>query len=306
MIISRLTGGLGNQMFQYAAGLSLAEHLRTVLKLDVSWFRMDPTYEAHNRYAMSCLNITEQFATQEEIHRVRGIQLTRPEHLAARLARSLHLYQYANRFASPSNLHYPQSFRFYPGFFNQPDNTYLHGMWQSEQFFAPVSDLLSLHFTFRYPIAPGVAETMTKIRGRGPSVAIHFRRGDYVRNSEFNRVIGVLGFGYYLQAMDVMRERHPDVTFYVFSDDIDTIEREFRPRFPCVYVHEGDRWNSYEKIRLMSACDHSITSNSSFSWWAAWLNPNPNKTVIAPDPWFAGGTQDGSDVVPASWLRLPR
>ena len=79
MIITWLSGGLGNQMFQYAAGLALAERRRTVLKLDVSWFREDPGYEAHNRYALSCLNITEQFATQQEIERVRGVQFTRTE-----------------------------------------------------------------------------------------------------------------------------------------------------------------------------------------------------------------------------------
>jgi hypothetical protein len=306
MIISRLTGGLGNQMFQYAAGLSLAEHHRTVLKLDVSWFQMDPAYEAHNRYALSCLNITEQFAVQEEIERLQGVQLTRSERFAARLAKSLHFYRYARRHAGPSNLHYAESFRFYPGFFQQPDNTYLHGMWQSEQFFAPISDLLRLHFSFRYGMQPGVSELMSRIRGEGPSVAVHFRRGDYVRNSGFNEVIGVLDFDYYRRAMAQMRERHPNLTFYVFSDDIDSIEREFKPTAPCVYVRAVEHWHSYDKIRLMSACSHAIISNSTFAWWAAWLNPSSNKTVIAPDPWFAGGTQDGRDVIPAAWLRLPR
>jgi hypothetical protein len=305
MIITHLMGGLGNQMFQYAAGLSLAEQHRTVLKLDVGWFRVDPAYEAHNRYSLSCLNITEQFAVKEEIDRLQGVQLTRSERTAARLARLLRLYRYANQYAGASNLHRAEDFRFYPGFFAQPDNTYLHGMWQSEQFFAPVSNLLRLHFTFRYPMTPGVAEMRARIQ-RGPSAAVHFRRGDYVRNPAFNQVIGVLDFDYYHRAMALMRERHPDTTFYIFSDDIDAIEREFRPTLPCVYVRAVEHWHSYDKIRLMSACDHSIISNSTFAWWAAWLNPRPGKLVIAPDPWFAGGTQDGSDVVPKPWLRLPR
>jgi hypothetical protein len=293
-------------MFQYAAGLSLAERNRTVLKLDVEWFRLDPAFEAHNRYALSCLNVTEQFAVKEEIDRVRGVSLTRIERLAARVAKPLHFYRYASRHSAPSNLHYAPGFRFYPGFFDQPDNTYLHGMWQSEKFFEPVSNLLRLHFSFRYPMLPAVAPVISRIQGGGPSAAVHFRRGDYVRNSEFNQVIGVLGFDYYVRAMAAMRERYPDVTFYVFSDDIDAVEREFRPKHPCVYVRVDDRWHSYEKIRLMSACSHAIISNSTFSWWAAWLNPNPGKLVIAPDPWFSGGKQDGSDVVPASWLRQPR
>jgi hypothetical protein len=305
MIITWLTGGLGNQMFQYAAGLSLAEHRRTVLKLDVSWYRVDPEYEAHNRYALSCLNITEQFATQEEIDRVRGVQLTQTERWAVQLARTLRFYRHANRFAAPANSHYAESFAFYPGFFDQPDNTYLHGMWQSERFFQPVSNLLRLHFSFRYPMQPAVTGMMSRIQDGGPSVAVHFRRGDYVRNPEFNKANGVLGFDYYHRAMALMRDRHPDATFYVFSDDIDGIERDFRPPFPCVFVRATQPWHSYDKIRLMSACNHAIISNSTFAWWGAWLNPNPNKSVIAPDPWFAGGTQNGSDVVPQPWLRLP-
>ncbi len=305
MIITWLTGGLGNQMFQYAAGLSLAEHRRTVLKLDVSWFRLDPEYEAHNRYALSCFNITEQFAAPEEIDRVRGVQLTRTERWAAHLARRLRLYRYANRHAGPSNLHYAKDFKFYRGFFDQPDNTYLHGMWQSERFFQPVANLLRLHFSFRYPMQPTVAAMLDRIRAGGPSAAVHFRRGDYVRNATFNRNIGVVDFGYYLKAMELLRERHPNLTFYVFSDDIDAIERDFRPTAPCIFVRATQPWHSYDKIRLMSACNHAIISNSTFAWWAAWLNANPEKTVIAPDPWFAGGTNDGSDVVPLSWQRLP-
>ena len=305
MIITRLTGGLGNQMFQYAAGLALAEHRRTVLKLDVDWFRLDPAYEAHNRYALSCFNLTEQFATAEEIDRVRGVDLTRAERWAARAARALHFYRYANRHAGPSNLHYAQDFSFYPGFFDQPDPTYLHGMWQSEKFFAPVANLLRLHFSFRYPMPPAVAQMLARIQGGGPSVAVHFRRGDYVRNASFNQAIGVLGFGYYLRAMALLRERHPDLVFYVFSDDIDAIERDFRPPVPCVFVRATDHWHSYDKIRLMSACHHAIISNSTFAWWAAWLNPNAGKSVVAPAVWFAGGEHDDRDVVPASWRRLP-
>jgi len=305
MIITRLTGGLGNQMFQYAAGLSLAEHRRTVLKLDVGWFRLDPAYEAHNRYALSCFNITEQFAVPEEIDAARGVELTRTERWAARLARSLRLYRYARRHAGPSNLHYAEDFKFYPNFFAQPDPTYLHGMWQSELFFEPVSQLLRLHFSFRYPMQPAVAQMLERIQSGGPSVAVHFRRGDYVRNAAFHQTIGVLGFGYYERAMARLREQHPGLIFYIFSDDIDAIEREFRPSAPCVFVRATQPWHSYDKIRLMSACQHAIISNSTFAWWAAWLNPHPQKSVVAPGTWFAGGEHDDGDVVPSSWLRLP-
>lgn len=302
MIISWLTGGLGNQMFQYAAGLALAHARRTVLKLDVSWFREDPAYEDHNRYALNCFNVTEQFATEEEIARSRGIRVTRMERWSVPVARALRFYQYANRLTVTGNSYRQPTFGYDPGFFTLPDNSYLHGMFQSEKYFAPVSGILRQHFTFRYPPLPSVAAMMERIRS-GPSAAVHFRRGDYVRDKRFNSEIGVLSLDYYHRAIATLRERHPAVTLYLFSDDIDTIEREFTPHGPHVFVRATQPWHSYDKIRLMSLCDHAIIANSTFSWWAAWLNSDVDKVVIAPQPWFAG--RAGDDIVPPSWVKLP-
>ncbi len=306
MIITRLQGGLGNQMFQYAAGVALAERRRTVLKLDVSWFREYAEFEAHNRYALSCFNITEQFATQEEIDRVAGVKLTRAERWSAALAESLHFYRYARRHAAPANTYYEPPSRFSATFFDQPDNTYLYGMWQSEDYFAPIAHLLRLHFSFRYPPQPSVSAMAERIRSAGPSVAVHFRRGDYVRNPAFNQQIGVLPLDYYEQAIALVRERQPDAILYIFSDDIDGIEREFRPPGPHVFVRATQPWHAFDEIRLMSLCQHAIISNSTFAWWSAWLNPNPDKLVVAPDPWFAGANSSGGDLVPRSWRRLSR
>jgi hypothetical protein len=305
MIITHLTGGLGNQMSQYAAGLALAQQRRTVLKLDVSWFKEHAEYEAHNIYGLHCFNIIEQFATREEIDRVRGVQLTRTERWSVAIARALRFYRYANQHAMPANWHRPPTFAFYPEFFAQPDNTYLNGMFQSEKFFAPAAGLLRLHFSFRYPATPAVADMAARIRS-GPSAAIHFRRGDYTRNPTFAREIGVLGLDYYHRAIRLLRERSPAATLYVFSDDIDAVAREFTPPGPHVFVRSVGHWHPWDKIRLMSLCEHIAIANSTFSWWAAWLNPSPDKLVIAPAPWFAGGEHDDSDVVPSTWLKLPR
>lgn len=305
MIITSLSGGLGNQMFQYAAGLALAEHHRTTLKLDVGWFRADPAYEAHNRYALSCFNLTEQFATDEEIERQRGVQLTRTERWSVALAHALRLRRYAARHAAPANWHRPPTFRFYPEFFNQPDFTYLNGMFQSEKFFAPVADLLRLHFSLRYPPSPGVVALAARIRS-GPSAALHFRRGDYARDAAFNSEIGVVGPAYYARALALLRARSPDATLYIFSDDIEAVAREFIPAGPHVFVRCVAPWHPWDKIRLMSLCEHIAIANSTFSWWAAWLNPDPAKLVIAPDPWFDRSEHDGSDLVPAGWHRVSR
>ena len=305
MIISWLTGGLGNQMFQYAAGLALAEQRRTVLKLDVRWFKEDPAYEAHNRYALSCFNVTEQFATDEEIDRLHGFNLTTTERWSVAIARALQLRQHVRRMVTHGHPHRPPTNAFYPDFFQQPDNTHLAGMFQSERFFEPAANLVRLHFSLRYPPQPEVAAVAEQIRS-GPSAAVHFRRGDYTRNPTFAKDLGVIGLDYYHRAVRLLRERSPNATLYIFSDDIEAVAREFQPPGPHVFVRAVKPWHPYDKIRLMSLCEHIAIANSTFSWWAAWLNPSPDKLVIAPDPWLDNSALDGRDVVPASWTKLSR
>ncbi len=305
MIITQLNGGLGNQMFQYAAGLALAEQRRTALKLDVSWFREYAEFEAHNRYALSCFNLIEQFATAEEVERLRGAALTRTERWSVGLARALRFNRYAGHMTQRGTEHIAKQFTFYPEFFALPNDTHLAGYWQSERFFAPVANLLRLHFSFRYPPQPAVAAMAERICQAGPSAAVHFRRGDYQRNATFAQHIGVVDLAYYHRAVALLREAHPGITFFIFSDDIDTIEREFQPGGEHVFVRATQPWHAYDKIRLMSLCQHAVISNSTFAWWAAWLNPSPTKLIVAPDPWFASSVHDCSQVVPDGWRRIP-
>jgi len=303
MIISRLTGGLGNQMFQYAAGLALAEHHRTTLKLDVEWFRMDPQYEAHNRYALSCFNITEQFATREEIDRVKGRGLTRSEKMAAAIAGPLGLQRLAESLRCSGKTYFNrQYFVRDPQFLEQPDPCYLHGMWQSESFFKPVENLLRLQFSFRYPPQPEVAEMEKKIRTTRASAFVHFRRGDYTRNPDFRDKIGVLEMDYYRRAIEELNQRMPNLHLFIFSDDIEAIAKEFTPEQSHTYVRCVAPWHPYDKIRLMAACDHGIIANSTFSWWGGWLNPNPDKIIIGPQRWRKDPAVDCRDALPDSWL----
>lgn len=309
MIITWLTGGLGNQMFQYAAGLALAERHRTVLKLDISWFRDDPAYESHNRYALSFWNITEQFATAEEIERIRGVNLTRTERWSVGLARMLRLRRYADWMNRPGMLFQEPMLTGNPAALaTVPDNTYLHGMWQSEENFTGIAPLLRQHFTLRYPLSPAAQACAGAIAAARPAVAVHFRRGDFARNPTFARDLGVLGPGYYASAMKRIRALAPHATLFVFSDDIDAVQREFQPGLPCHFYRTSSAFRAYEQIHLMSLCDHAIISNSTFAWWGAWLHAGgaDGRLVIAPEPWFANPALDGAAVVPARWTRLAR
>lgn len=302
MIITWLTGGLGNQMFQYAAGLALARHRQTELKLDASWFADSPDRKPHERYGLSAFNITESFATPEETRRARGIRPRRHIRLAHTLAQAL---GFARAFPpeAPGNWHAPPTFAYYAGFLEQPDNTYLHGMFQSERFFAPVAELLRSHFTLRQPAPPAIDAIAQRIK-RSPSAFVHFRRGDYARDPRYVREIGALGRGYYELAIDSFRRRHPKTMLYVFSDDIDAVAREFTPPGPHEFVREPSGTAAHDVLRLMRLCDHAIIANSTLGWWGAWLAEKPGQIVIAPARWFADATlRDSRDILPERWER---
>lgn len=298
MIISHLMGGLGNQMFEYAAGLALARQRRTTLKLDVSFYHEHDIDDRH--YALDCLNVPAQFATAEEIQRfARGT--TWKERALVRLLNACGIRRFDLSLVQTGTVHYQKQWTYYPEFHQLPDNVWLHGNYQSEKFFDSVADILRSQFSFRYPATAEVEDMAAKIRSK-PSVAIHLRRGDYCGKYQS---IGAMSFDYYNRALNALRSKVPaETVYYIFSDEIDVVEREFQLPAPHYFVKCVQDANHYDALRLMSSCDHNIIANSTFSWWAAWLNPHPHKLVVAPERWFASGRWDERDMTPQSWLRI--
>lgn len=297
MIITRLTGGLGNQMFQYAAGRALALKHGAELKLDRAWFTADPAPLAHEAYALDGFSLTPAFATPQEIDAAHNRGLPRLVRWSRGLRRRLGL--------PVPGVAYDGDFSFQPGFWSHPDGTYLHGNWQSEKYFAPAGAAIRQDFAHRTPPPPDLQPILDRI-GRGPSVCVHFRRGDYVSNPTYARENGALDLAYYERAITRVRARSPDAKLYVFSDDIERVAAEFNPGCPHEYVREPAGTTPAETLRLMRACRHFVIANSTLSWWAAWLSTAADQVVIAPDPWFAGRLRNGADIVPDHWQRLPR
>ena len=283
----------------------MAESHRTVLKLDVSWFQRYPRWEAHNRYALSCFHITEQFATQDEVDHLRDAHLGRLIRWRINAARRLNFNGYAHRHSNQADWGKRQRHKFDPQVLAQPNGTYLQGMFQSEKYFLRVSQLLRLHFSFRYPAHPEVLALAERLRS-GLSIAVHFRRGDLVTNPRFRAKMGVIGLDYYRRAFSMIHAQFPKATFYVFSNDIEAVAQEFIPPERTVWVRENPDWDASDLMRLMSLCHHAMTSNSIFAWWGAWLNPSPQKQVVTPTPWFADPAVDNTHIVPAAWIQLPR
>lgn len=284
MILVRLIGGLGNQMFQYAAGRALAERLGADLLLDLRGFRR---YRLRS-YGLDRMAIAGRPATRRELARwpafLRGTRW--PAGLFGLSARWFH----------EADLRYAPRFEALRG------DIGLDGYFQSERYFSDVRASLRDEFRPRAPLTAEnarLAEAMCTV----PSVSLHVRRGDYASDPATLAVHGLCSPAYYRGAVAALLERYEGLRFFVFSDDPSWC-RENLALAGATFV-DGNAASPECDIFLMSQCRHRIVANSSFSWWGAWL-ADGDGTVIAPQPWFSDPSLRDDDLVPPGWLRLPR
>ena len=290
MVIVRLIGGLGNQLFQYALGRTLAASRSTTLKLDITDYE---TYKAQT-YALGHFSVIESFATRNEIRHLRGGRWM-AEHLSRRLHRLI-------PFRKDSYI-LEKGFAFDPEVLKSPDDIYLEGYWQSERYFAGIEGLLRREFAIRHSLSGRNQEMAARIAGCN-AVSLHVRRGDYVFNASSSRVHGLCGMDYHQTAVRHIAEVSPQSHLFVFSDDPEWAARNLHLDQPMTIVTGNDARHAYEDLHLMSLCRHHIIANSSFSWWGAWLDANADKIVIAPARWFAGKQHDTRDLFPPGWQTI--
>ena len=190
---------------------------------------------------------------------------------------------------------------FDPGAANAGPKTLLYGRWGSERYFADGMGEVRAAFRFKHPLAGEAATLAEKIRSCD-SVSLHVRRGDYLL-PKYAKEYGATDLSYYDRALNRVAERVPNPTVFVFSDDIAWCRDNIKPSFKTVYVDDASRGpKAAFHLELMSLCRNNIITNSSFSWWGAWLNRNQGKIVVAPRRWYANVERD--DVVPESWMRV--
>ncbi|MEO6583297.1 MAG: alpha-1,2-fucosyltransferase [Ferruginibacter sp.] len=284
MIIVKIIGGLGNQLFQYAAAKALAEHHHTQVKADISDFE---NYTLRN-FDLDYFNTSISIATNEEIQRCKAF--TSVQRVKARLT------------PYPKKHFYKQpSFAFDSNFFSLQSNVYLQGYFQSEKYFSSIEKIIQQEFTLKQKLSPEVNQLSQELKNVS-SVALHIRRGDY-RNVEAAEVHGVVPITYYQEAIRFIKNKFNDVRFYIFSDDPGLAKKELNLTEAKIISGIYTK-NHFEDLFLMSQCKHNIIANSSFSWWGAWLNANPDKIIIAPKNWFNKGPEDTEDLLPESWIKL--
>ncbi len=283
MVIVQLTGGLGNQLFQYATARAIAHRNAVPLKLDTSWFKRYP----QRAYGLGGFMIEASVATMEEIE-----ELCPPRwslRWAGGQARD-RTKPYSRRRVVRERWK-----RFDPALLKVGGDAYLIGCWQSERYFMDIAELIRRELVFKTPPDERNAELLSRI-DETDSVSLHIRRGDYVTNP---------GLQYYARALEVVAGHTNAPHVFVFSDDIPWARENFVTNLPTEFVCHNGPGKEIEDLRLMSRCRHHIIANSSFSWWGAWLAEHPGQLVIAPDPWFRDRKWAPADIVSVRWTTLP-
>jgi glycosyl transferase family 11 len=293
MVIVRLTGGLGNQMFQYAAGRALADRLGAELLLDTRAFGHALALRAYTRRAYALL----------------------PFKLRARLATTADLKNWPLwvvdigvrlRFVRPlfRRWHFESGITYDPNILKLCEPVCLVGYWQSERYFIDIADSIRIDFALAQLLVGDNARLLELARS-GSSVGLHVRRGDFVSLNNTAQMHGVCSIDYYRRAISFVRKRCPECHFLVFSDDPDWARAELPLDSSAVFV-TGNAARPEQDLALMSACKHHIIANSSFSWWAGWLGCSPGQIVVAPSPWYASPKLDARDLAVSRWQYISR
>jgi hypothetical protein len=289
MIITALSGGLGNQMFQYALGYSAALRLRTDLWLDLTWYQKN---SLHNGFELDkVFGINQAASADPRIIRYLGFCARRRVQFIPVICNFTKLLSHS--------IYSEPSYQYWPGIELAPDNSYFSGYWQTDRYFHSVSEHVRSVYSFPPPTG-GNAQIAAKIKGC-ESVSIHVRRGDYFSNSANKSVHGVDLSSYYRSAIDLMLSKISEPHFFLFSDDPREALKLFQGRGDVTLVDNNRGSDSYKDMQLMSQCRHHILANSTFSWWGAWLGNHAKGLTVAPSNWFVDKQIDTSDLYCKHW-----
>jgi hypothetical protein len=284
-------GGLGNQMFQYAAGRQLAATHRTILKLDISDFK---DYKLHD-YGLSAFNIKELFATPKEI------QLLKEQESGSFKKKIKKLLRRPSKIGI-THIREKQ-YHFDPEILTMPDSIYLDGYWQSEKYFSNIANIIRTEFTVTLPQADKNRQLAQQITSC-ESISLHVRRGDYVTDAKTNTIYGTCDLDYYARCIERLDHKVHHPCFFIFSDDPEWAEKNLKITHPATFIDHNGPEKNYEDLRLMSQCRHHIIANSSFSWWGAWLGQHQDTIVCAPKRWFNSPSFNTKDLFPEAWTGI--
>ena len=290
MIIVRLQGGMGNQMFQYALGRALSLKNDTTLKLDIGILNETKNSFIKREYNLDIYNISAEIATKNDIPSIH--QNYRGDILIFKI------YKYLERFIKSKGKE--KYFQYDPSILNTGPDVYLDGYWQSPKYFIGFEDIIKKDFTFKCKLSDKIINLIEVIKKEN-SVCVHVRRGDYVGN-KYHEIVGK---DYYDKGIEYLNGKIKIDKIYVFSDDIGWCRENMAFQFPVMFVEDEYKGEKNEgHFALMKSCKYFIIPNSSFAWWSAWLSDYKNKIIICPTQWFADKSINSNDLIPKEWIKI--
>lgn len=253
MIITKLSGGLGNQMLQYAFAKTTARKLKTSFKFDLSWFSLPGT--TPREFMLKIFPIKIEEASKKEI-------------LMTKI---------------PIN-----------------GNKYFDGYWQNFNYFKDIEKEIKKDFSFPKIMDTKIRKYTNMIKTTN-SVAVHIRRGDYMKHEKLRKIFYIQPPSYYKKAIAYIKSKISDPTFFVFaefSEEFLWFKKNIKTNNKTIYLHNRE----YEDMRLMSLCKHNIVANSTYSSWAAWLNKHPKKIVVSPKKWYFNLVNEPVNLILKEWI----
>lgn len=293
MIITRLAGGLGNQMFQYALGRSLAIKNDDTLKLDISHYANQSHIDTHRKYGLNAMKIDESIASELEIKKINYIN-----------ASNLLIKKYfgKDKCFSYYSIVKEKNQYFDNEVLSKRGNIYLEGYWQSYKYFNGIKKFIYHDFQSKNAVNYSNPEISKWLKEKNFAV-IHVRRGDYVTNNLAKDVLGALPANYYLKAATYIKKLRAIKRYVIVSDEIDWCRQSLSQveKLGEVMYYAG---NEIEDLNLMEHSAGNVLSNSTFSWWGSYLNRNASKIIISPKKWYKNSIYSDSDLIPPEWIRL--
>ena len=294
MILIRFWGGMGNQMFQYAAARALAAKHNTIVKMDTD---LITNFDPHNTvfkfyYELGGFKIKSNIATSYD----------KKKFLSSNCNIVERIFYKVGRLFNPK-MYYRQSDIYSNDFWDIKDNTCIEGRFQSENYFKPFEDIIRKEFEFNISLPDYVKPLETKINSSN-AIGIQVRRG-IIKTPHYYKIMGAMEPEYYQKGIDIITEKQKNVEIFVISDDIEWCKENLKFSYPTTFLTDDIASNNHHvQLYLLSCCKHFVIPNSSFAWWGAWLSSNKDKVVVAPKTWFLDKSYHGEDTVPDSWIKI--
>jgi len=283
-VIIRLNGGLGNQMFQYAFGVAVSKNRDTKLLLDLRELKTDPL----RTFALDSFKIQGKIATPE-------ILRTYNPSIIHKIFIKLGFNANPN-----SKILMEKFFHYDTEVMGNNKADYFLGYWQTEKYFMEFENEVRNEFTIKTEALKPIVSYFEEIQN-SESISLHIRRGDYVANDHTNSYHGVCSLDYYSNALNLALQGMKNPKIYIFTDDPEWAKAQ--NIWPVDYkIISGLGLTDIQEFHLMSSAKKNIIANSSFSWWAAWLNKSGS--VYAPERWFGNAQNNTKDLIPDRWIKV--